>query len=471
VSSIPVRSPRTGQVDYTLTPPSDVELSATAARLRDAQPRWQALGAAGRANALRAWAMALEDAARPLTQALVLDTGRRFESGMEAAQVAAMARRWADAAGPLLETVARPCTTLPDITLETSARPYPLVGVISPWNFPLLLALIDAIPALAAGCAVLIKPSEVTPRFAVPLRRTLARIPLLRDVVALVDGGAPTGEALVGLVDLVCFTGSVPTGRLVGAAAQAAFIPAFLELGGKDPAVVLADADLERAASALLWGSIANAGQSCLSIERVYVHEDVHDELVRRLAAKAEQVSLAYPTLDDGVLGPLIDPGQAAIIQAQLTDAVDRGARVRTGGHLEHLGGGHWLRPTVLTGVDHRMSVMREETFGPILPVMAFGTADEAVALANDSEFGLSAAVFSGDEERAREFGRRLDVGAVSVNDAALTALVHEGEKHSFRYSGLGGSRMGDASVRRFVRRQTLIVNHAKTRDPWWHTP
>ncbi|MEO6821093.1 MAG: aldehyde dehydrogenase family protein, partial [Candidatus Nanopelagicales bacterium] len=382
-----------------------------------------------------------------------------------------MVRRWADTAGALLASQVKPSLAVPGITLETGNRPYQLVGVISPWNFPLLLGLIDAIPALAAGCAVLIKPSEVTPRFIAPLQATIDRVPVLRDVARVIEGAGQTGAAMIALVDTVCFTGSVPTGRVVGAAAAAAFIPAFLELGGKDPAIVLAGADLERTSSALLWGAVSNAGQSCLSIERIYVQEGIHDELVDRLVAKAEKVELAWPTVEDGVLGPLIDPAQADIIERQLADAVGKGATVRTGGTIETLGGGRWIRPTVLTDVDHSMAIMQEETFGPILPVMAFDTVEAGVALANDSEYGLSGAVFGPDVESAEAIGRRLDVGAVSINDAALTALIHEGEKNSFRTSGLGGSRMGPSSIRRFVRRQTLIVNSTSTRDPWWHTP
>lgn len=466
-----VRNPRTGEVDRLLDPPSTARLAELAAELRDGQPAWERLGDTGRADALRQWADELRADAEVLTAALVADTGRLFESTMETTQVEAMARRWADTAGPILASLAQPSKAVPGITLETGNRPYQLVGVISPWNFPLLLGLIDAIPALAAGCAVLIKPSEVTPRFIAPLNATIDRVPALRDVVRVIEGAGETGAAMIELVDTVCFTGSVPTGRTVGAAAAAAFIPAFLELGGKDPAVVLAGSDLERTASALLWGSVANCGQSCLSIERIYVQDSIHDKLVDRLVAKAEKVSLAWPAVEDGMMGPLIDPAQADIIENQLADAVDKGATIRTGGTIENLGGGKWIRPTVVTGVDHSMSLMREETFGPILPVMTFDTVEDGIALANDSDYGLSGAVFGPDLESAEGVARRLDVGAVSVNDAALTALIHEGEKNSFRSSGLGGSRMGPSSIRRFVRRQTLIVNSSTDRDPWWHTP
>lgn len=465
-----VMDPRTGAYERELAPPSGEELASLAQSLRAGQRAWGGRSTAERAEILERFADALTAATDELTAALVADTGRRIETDQEVIAVAGMARRWARAAPALLEPE-RSESAVPGISLLTTSSPYPLIGVISPWNFPLLLTLIDAIPALAAGCAVLMKPSEVTPRFVGPLRRAVAKVPELAEVVGIVEGAGETGAAIVELVDAVCFTGSVATGRRVAVAAAGAFIPAFLELGGKDPAIVLGGADLDRAASALLWGSIANAGQSCLSIERIYVQRSVHDDFVTRLTAKAEQVTFARPGPGDGMLGPLIDPGQADIIAAHLDDARAHGALVRCGGRIERFDGGYWVPPTVVTGVDHSMALMREETFGPVMPVMAFETIDDAVAAANDSEYGLSAAVFGPDLEGAVALAQRLRVGAVSVNDAGLTAFVHDGEKNSRGFSGLGGSRMGLASLRRFLRKQTVMVSHATGRDPWWHTP
>jgi aldehyde dehydrogenase (NAD+) len=341
--------------------------------------------------------------------------------------------------------------------------------VISPWNFPLLLGLIDAVPALAAGCAVLVKPSEVTPRFIAPLMRTVRAVPELAEVLCVVEGAGDIGEALVGLVDAICFTGSVPTGRAVGAAAARAFIPAFLELGGKDAAIVLADADLDRATSAVVWGGTANAGQACQSIERIYVDTSVFNVFVAQLVTKARRLRLAWPRPEDGEIGPLIDADQAQVIQRHLQDAAAKGAVALCGGELLRHGGGWWCPPTVLTGVDHSMAVMTEETFGPVLPVMPFTDIDEAIRLANDTCYGLSAAVLAGTVDDALAVARRLEAGAVSINDAALTAIVRDGEKHSFKASGLGGSRLGPASLRRFVRRQAFLINHGRGADPWWY--
>ncbi|MEW9550451.1 aldehyde dehydrogenase family protein [Nonomuraea sp. NPDC050783] len=456
-----VLDPLTGRVERPLRPVPPDRLPGIAAELRAAASAWSALGAEGRGPVLSRFGAALAGDA-DLLAALVADTGRVAESVLERRIVAEAAGRWARRAPALLAPPAEFPAELPGVHVAGDAVPYELAGAITPCNFPLLLGLIDALPALAAGCAVLVKPSEVTPRFIEPLVRLVpAELPL-----RVVEGGAETGAALVELVDVVVFTGSVPAGRAVAEAAARAFVPAHLELGGKDPAIVLAGADLDRASSAILWGGTANAGQSCQSVERVYVEREAHDAFLALLAAKAARVRL---TCEGGPIGPIIAPGRPAVIAAHLADAVARGAVVHTGGRLERHGGGHWFRPAVLSGVDHSMLVMTEETFGPVLPVMAVDGPDEAVALAADSAYGLSAAVFAATEERARAVAARLPAGAVSVNDAALTALVHEGEKHSFGLSGLGGSRMGPASLTRFLRRRAFLINRSPAADPWWH--
>ncbi|MEW1843898.1 aldehyde dehydrogenase family protein [Nonomuraea angiospora] len=453
-----MRNPITGQADRPLAPVPPDRLAALAAGLRERQRSW---AQADRGAVLSRFAAALA-ADEELLAALVTDTGRVGESVLERQIVAGLIDRWVRQAPALLAPPAETPASLPGVFVGGDVVPYELVGVISPWNFPLLLGLIDAVPALAAGCAVLVKPSEVTPRFIEPLMRLVPdELPL-----QVVEGDGETGAALVDLVDAVVFTGSVETGRVVAEAAARAFVPAFLELGGKDPAIVLAGADLERAASAVLWGGTANAGQSCQSIERVYVAREVHDEFLALLVDRAAKVGL---TCEGGPIGPIIGPGQEDVIAAHLADAVAKGATVHTGGRIERHGGGHWCRPTVLSGVDHGMLVMTEETFGPVLPVMAVEGPDEAVAMAEDSVYGLSAAVFAATEEQAMAVAARLRAGAISVNDASLTALVHEGEKHSFRLSGLGGSRMGAASIRRFVRRRAFLVNRSDAADPWWH--
>jgi acyl-CoA reductase-like NAD-dependent aldehyde dehydrogenase len=287
-------------------------------------------------------------------------------------------------------------------------------------------------------------------------------------VLSFVEGAGETGAALIDNVDLVCFTGSIATGKKVAEAAAKRFIPAFLELGGKDPAIVLESADIELATQAILWGSVVNTGQSCLSIERIYVAEAIFDKFYHQLVTKAHNLQLAYPTVESGEIGPIISERQATIINEHISDAVEKGAVIHCGGQIEELGGGLWCRPTVLTKVNHSMKVMTEETFGPIMPVMSFATVEEAVNLANDSIYGLSAAVFAETETEALAVAQQIDAGAISINDAALTAIMHEGEKNAFKFSGLGGSRMGATALKRFLRKKAFLIKTNSTRDPWW---
>lgn len=468
MAPIAVRNPRTGQYDYQIIPPDRDELAAVCHRLRTAQLAWETSGIEHRIAVLGHWQQALQTHRDEIISALITDTGRYHESVLEFDSVVSSIERWRRLAPDLLRYGESRLSAVPFIRLEGRLTPYPLVGVISPWNFPLLLSLIDALPALLAGCAVLIKPSEITPRFIEPLRRTIACEPALSNVLQYVAGDGMTGAAMIELVDLICFTGSVPTGRRVAEAAARRFIPAFLELGGKDPAIVLADADLNRAAAAILWGGTVNCGQSCLSIERVYVEAPVYEPFLEILTAQAQRLRLAIPEPHSGEIGPIIAARQAEVIADHLADAYARGAIAKCGGALVEHSGGIYCPPTVLTNVNHTMKVMREETFGPILPVMPAADADEAVALANDSDFGLSAAVFSGNPAAARAIAARLMAGAVSINDAALTAIIHDAEKQSFKFSGLGGSRMGPAALHRFTRKQALLINANPGYDPWW---
>ena len=452
------RNPYTGELDHRLTPLPPERVRAAAAAARHAQSGWAARPAAERAAVLTRLADAIEAGGTALTAALTADTGRRAISAIEVSGAVSMIRRWAAQAPGLLAgwAGASRASAIPGITTRVALHPYPLVGCISPWNFPLTLALIDAVPALAAGSAVMVKPSEVTPRFVAPLADAIGTVPELEGVLTLVEGDGATGAALVDAVDFVCFTGSVATGRKVAEAAAKRLIPASLELGGKDPLLVLDDADPDWAATVALRASVVNTGQACQSIERLIVAAPLHDAFVDALVARAEAVRLNWPDRGQGELGPFIHGPQAAVVQDQIDGAVAAGATLRSGGRVEDHGG-LWLRPTVLTGVTADMAVWREETFGPVLPVMAAANEDEAVRLANDSDYGLSAAVLSGSVERAEAMAVRLNVGAVSVNDGALTSMVWDAAKTSWGASGLGPGRMGEGGLSRFLRRQALI--------------
>ena len=461
---LPVRNPRTGQNDYTIVAVGEVELAPLAASLRSAQVAWAAAGLARRSAVLKAWSGRLLAESGPLLAALATDTGRHRLAGNELRALAGMVAGNAAMAGPAFALGPERPSLTPGIGLQTQLVPYGLVGVISPWNFPFLLSMLDTIPALLAGCAVLVKPSEVTPRFVAPLMASLRDFPELAGVLAFVTGDGQTGAALIEQVDAVCFTGSVATGRKVGEACARRFIPAFLELGGKDPAIVLGSADPDRAAAVVLRASVQATGQACQSLERVYVDQRLEAEFLRCLVTRAEAVPLNYPDSHRGQVGPLIFARQAEIIAGQLADAVAKGARVLTGGRIETHGGGTWLRPTVVTGVTHAMALMTEETFGPVIPVLGYRDTDEAVRLANDSIYGLSAAVL-GDEAEALAVAARLNVGAVSINDGALTTEVFDAEKNAFNLSGLGASRMGPSGLLRFLRKKALIIQHGTPKD------
>lgn len=450
-----VRNPRTGEADHWIDPLDAASLALLASHLRDGQPEWAALSPEARAEHLNAFADALVRQRGALIHALTRDTGRARISAVEVDATVAMVRRWAARAPALLAPAPPRATAIPGIDTLNRLVPYPLVGAISPWNFPLTLALIDAVPALAAGCAVIVKPSEVTPRFIAPLMTAVTEVPELAAVFVVIEGDGATGAALVEQVDFVAFTGSVATGRRVGVAAAAAMIPASLELGGKDPMIVLGSAEPTAAAQIALRASVLNTGQACQSIERVLVARSIAAPFLAALVDAARAVRL-NDDLARGHIGPFIHEPQAAIVQAQIDDAVAKGAAVLAGGKVETLGGGLYLRPTVVTGVTPDMALLRDETFGPVIPVQVFDTPDEAVAIANAGEYGLSAAVL-GDAHEAEAVAIRLNAGAVSINDGSLTSMVWEAEKSSFGVSGLGPSRMGDTGLLRFCRRQALI--------------
>jgi len=459
---IEVRNPRTGAIDYRFAPPTEADLAARCAALRAAQPDWWQGGMERRIAVLRRWAEAIDAHRDAIAAALAIDTGRTAIAAGEVRSASRNIRRWCDYGPTLIATPLHESGIMPTLRYTHQLVPYPLVGAISPWNFPVALSLIDAVPALLAGCAVFVKPSEVTPRFVAPLMASVADVPELARVFAIAAGDGATGAALIRQVDAVCFTGSVATGRKVAVAAAERFIPAFLELGGKDPAVILPSANLADAADAILRGAVTATGQVCLALERVYVHESRHDEFVELLAAKARQVRMNYPDIDQGDLGPLIFARQADIIDEHLDDALAKGARIACGGKTVDLGGGRYCPATVVTHVNHSMKLMTDETFGPVIPVMGFRTVDEAVALANDSEYGLSAAVFAGTLEEARAVAERINAGGLSLNDAALTRETYEAEKNSFGYSGMGGSRMGAAGLLRFYRKKALLMQTGK---------
>ena len=361
---LPVRNPRTGEIDMYITPPSSEEIAATCARLRKAQEAWGRAPLDHRIGVMKKWADRLQAHRAALIEADSVDTGYGQISRVAPDMVIGSVLRMCAIAPAIFERSHRAGNSpgAPNVAYRTNLRPYPLAGIIGPWNAPLMLSTVHAVPALFAGCAVIVKPSEVTPRFVKPMMETIRETPELAEVFTFVVGDGETGQAIVDNVDIVSFTGSVPNGRKVAEACAKRFIPSILELGGKDPVIVTQTADLQKAATAVLRGAVTSTGQVCFSIERIYVQEKVHDAFVDLLVREAERVELNYPDPNRGQIGPFIAERQAAVVDDHLDDAVRQGAKIRTGGKSENLGGGLYMRPTVLTDVTHDMKIMKDES-------------------------------------------------------------------------------------------------------------
>jgi acyl-CoA reductase-like NAD-dependent aldehyde dehydrogenase len=318
-------------------------------------------------------------------------------------------------------------------------EPYGVVGIISPWNYPFSIPSAQSLAALATGNAVVLKPSEFTPYSSLELQRLLHEAGLDADLLQVVTGEGSTGAALLNAaINKIVFTGSVATGKRVAQAAAARLMPVVLELGGKDPMTVLEDADLDVASSAAVWGAFMNAGQTCLSVERCYVHEKIYDKFLEKCVEKTSRLRVGAGTATEIDIGPMIHERQLKIVQAHVEDAIARGARLLAGGKVLPQLGSNFFAPTILADVDHSMRIMREETFGPVLPVRSFKTEDQAVELANDSEFGLAASVFTRDRRRGEALARRIDAGTVMVNDMISCFGISEAPHGGVKSSGMG---------------------------------
>ena len=465
-----VENPATGATIAHLPDMDAGQVKGLVDRARAAQPEWEALGFEGRARHMFRFRKWLVDNRERVARTVMDETGKTREDAFiaDVFTTADALGFWAKKAASYLADE-RVRSTNPFVLgkkVVVRYRPYGVAGVIGPWNYPIANCFGDAVPALMAGCTVVMKPSEVTPLSSLLVEEGLREIGLPDDVCLTATGLGETGAALVDEVDVVMFTGSTRTGKKVAARAVESLTPFSLEMGGKDPMIVLRDADLDRAVNEAVYWSMANAGQICQSVERVYVEEPVYDEFVNRVV---EQVKALRQGQSDGPgsaeVGAITFTPQKEIIERHIRDAVDKGAEIRTGGKAGD--GGRFWEPTVLTNVDHTMECMTEETFGPTLPIMKVSDEHEALRLANDSRYGLNSSVYTKDVEKGERIARQLKAGNACVNDTVVNYAATEAPFGGTGESGMG-VRHGPQGIRKYCGVQTILITRfAPKRDAY----
>jgi acyl-CoA reductase-like NAD-dependent aldehyde dehydrogenase len=436
-------NPATGEVLHEIECAGEAEILAAVARGRAAQAAWADLGLRRRISVLREFQAKLHAKKSEIAEAITREAGKPVAEALvtEVMVVLDAARFLIDNAWATLrdEPIAHGNLATKLKRGYLVREPHGVIGIISPWNYPFSIAATESSAALVAGNAVVLKPSEITPVVALELASLLHEAGVPDDVFQVVIGEGATGAALVAsAIDKLVFTGSVSTGKRIAAAAAERLLPVVLELGGKDPMLVLDDADVDVASSAAVWGAFMNAGQACLSVERCYVSRAVDSMFGILCAEKAGRLRVGNGMDPHTDVGPMISEQQVRIVESHVEDARTKGARVLAGGKRLPELGPNFYAPTVLLKVTPDMRVMREETFGPVLPIMAFGSDDEAVRLANDSEYGLAASVWTRDAQRGERMARRLHAGTVMVNDVISCFAVSEAPHGGVKASGIG---------------------------------
>jgi acyl-CoA reductase-like NAD-dependent aldehyde dehydrogenase len=460
---IPVENPATGELITTVPNLAPDEIKEIVARARAAQPAWAALSFEERGRAFRRAQKWMLDNADRVIDVVASETGKTVEDVQltDLGYTVTALGFWPKYAPKYLADERVPSWKSPIAfgkKLVIRYAPVGVVGIIGPWNFPIVNSFGDCIPAMMAGNTVVLKPSEVTPLSSLLMEEMLHQCGIPDGVFHVATGDGAAGAALIGEVDCLMFTGSTATGKKVAKEAAEALIPCYLELGGKDPMIVCADANVERAANAASYYSMNNAGQVCISVERVYVEEPVYDEFVERVTENIRGLRQGGPGGGPGTVdvGAVIFPPQIEIIDDHVRDAVQKGAKVLAGGHIRP-GAGRFYEPTVLVDVDHSMKCMNEETFGPTIPIMKVPNVDEALRLANDSPYGLQASVWTSDIGRGEELARRMEAGVVCVNDAQINYTALNLPMGGWKSSGIG-TRHGANGIRKYCKVQSLLV-------------
>jgi acyl-CoA reductase-like NAD-dependent aldehyde dehydrogenase len=463
-----VKNPATGKVIAELPAITPDDVPALVERARAAQGRWEAIGVAERAKlmrALRKWLYAHE---AEFTDTISREGGKPIEDSFYLEWIYAMSSLsyWPRVAPKLLADKRKLARNrlFPGNTTVERYLAHGVVGIIGPWNYPFVNSIGDAIPALLAGNAVILKPASKTPLTSLLVQRGMREVGFPDDVFQLAIGPGAVGGALVDHVDMIMFTGSTEVGKGVARQATERLIPFSLELGGKDPLIVLSDADVQKAADHALYYSLVNGGQTCMSIERIYVEAPVYDEFVERLLKGFDKVDFGDPSGGLGTfeVGAMTVGSQADEIADQVKDAIAKGAKVVRGGNkVVKSDGAIYFEPTVLTDVTHGMEIVDEETFGPTIQIMKVANSEEAVRLANDSKYGLAAAVYSKNATRAEAVARRIEAGTVSINDSLVFWAELQMPMGGWKESGAGIGRHGEIGILKYTKLQSLFISRA----------
>lgn len=468
-----VTNPATGAVLREVPIHDAAHVRAETARVRAAQKRWAELPIEARCEKIRDAAGRIVERAEEIADVITSENGKvRTEALLlDVAPTLAVMHYFADNAPAILAPQRLRLALARHKRSYLSFQPMGVIGAISPWNFPFFLPASDVAMSLIAGNGVVLKPSEVTPLSSLILKDCYDQAGIDPDLFRVVTGLGPTGAAVIdAMPDHVVFTGSVPTGRRIGIACAERMIGCTLELGGKAPAVVLDDADVDRAANAIVYGGFANAGQICASVERVYAAAPVYDRLVEQVSEKARALRVGAPAKDAVVdVGAMTFPRQKEIVERLVADARAKGARVTAGGSAPDRPG-LFYNPTVIADCNHDMEVMTAEIFGPVVPFMKVESEDEAVRLANTSHLGLGAYVFTRDRERGCRVAEKLEVGSVMINDVLAHAGMPEMPWGGIKQSGLGVVR-SDRGLQALCHARHVNVDRlpvSPARDPYW---